>query len=129
MTPEADEDGPRWRENGTEPPINKLTGRRYTMSRQSGRTVQLDEAAHNRVESVAAHLGLTEKAAVSLLVKAATNKRVTELVSELAGTLASETETATPEKSETNRKPPGAGATRRAARRPATPKGEVGEPK
>ena len=99
------------------------------MKRQSERTVQIDEAAHNRVESIAAHLGLTKKAAVSLLVKAATNKRVTELVRELAGTLASDTDTGTPEKSETNRQPPGAGATRRAARRTATPKGEVGEPK
>jgi len=50
-------------------------------------SVQIDQAGRKRVEEVAAHFGMTQAGAASLLVRAATDDRVRQLVTELAGRL------------------------------------------
>ena len=54
------------------------------------RSVQIDELGHARVEAVARQVGLTQEAAASLLVRAATDVRVRELLAEAAGRLQSD---------------------------------------
>ena len=53
------------------------------------RSVQIDEVGHRRVEEVARQVGLTQEAAASVLVRAATNERVQELIAEAASRLRS----------------------------------------
>lgn len=47
-------------------------------------TIQIDEEGRDRVEEVAAHFSLTQAGAASLLVRAATDARIAELVIETA---------------------------------------------
>ena len=47
-------------------------------------TIQIDEQGRDRVEAVAAHFSLTQSGAASLLVRAATDEKIAELVIETA---------------------------------------------
>ena len=51
------------------------------------RTVQIDEAGHQRVEETAREMGFTQETAASILVQAATTDRIRELVTERMGRL------------------------------------------
>ena len=55
------------------------------MPKRSVRSVQIDEAGHRRVEELAKLVGLTQEAAASVLVKAARDEHVRELLTEAAG--------------------------------------------
>ena len=51
-------------------------------------TIQIDALGRDRVEAVANHFSMTQSGAASLLVRAATDERIAELVIETAGQLA-----------------------------------------
>ena len=49
--------------------------------------IQIDEPGRDRVEAVANHFSMTQSGAASLLVRAATDERIAELVRETAAKL------------------------------------------
>ena len=49
------------------------------------KTTQIDDAGHARIEQVARHFRMTQSGAASLLVRAATDDRIRELATEVAG--------------------------------------------
>ena len=50
-------------------------------------TIQIDALGRDRVEALAAHFNMTQAGAASLLVRAATDERIAELVRETAAKL------------------------------------------